>query len=139
MCHAYTEEYLGNGDSRVVLKLPECLAPVKCAVFPLDKKDGLPEIAHAIVDDLKFHFNTHYGDPKDSIGKRYRRQDAVARPFCVTVDHGHAQRPQSDAAFPRYHGAGARRPRPVALNHRGPREHHLGAQEARQGDCGLDK
>lgn len=87
MCHAYTEEDLGNGDSRVVLKLPECLAPVKCAVFPLDKKDGLPEIAHAIVDDLKFHFNTHYGDPKDSIGKRYRRQDAIGTPFCVTVDH----------------------------------------------------
>jgi glycyl-tRNA synthetase len=87
MCHAYTEEQLPNGESRVVLKLPEALAPVKCAVFPLDKKDGLPEIAHSIVDDLKFHFNTHYGDPKDSIGKRYRRQDAIGTPFCVTVDH----------------------------------------------------
>ena len=69
------------------MKLPEALAPVKCAVFPLDKKDGLPELAQQIVDDLKFHFNTHYGDPKDSIGKRYRRQDAVGTPFCVTVDH----------------------------------------------------
>ena len=87
MCHSYTEEQLENGETRVVLKLPEALAPVKCAVFPLDKKDGLPELAQQIVDDLKFHFNTHYGDPKDSIGKRYRRQDAVGTPFCVTVDH----------------------------------------------------
>ncbi|WP_276942493.1 glycine--tRNA ligase [Hallella colorans] len=87
MCHAYTEETLENGETRVVLKLPEALAPVKCAVFPLDKKDGLPEIAHEVVDELKFHFNTHYGDPKDSIGKRYRRQDAIGTPFCVTVDH----------------------------------------------------
>ena len=87
MCHSYTEETLENGETRVVLKLPEALAPVKCAVFPLDKKDGLPELAHEIVDNLKFHFNTHYGDPKDSIGKRYRRQDAVGTPFCVTVDH----------------------------------------------------
>ena len=87
MCHSYTEEQLANGESRIVLKLPEALAPVKCAVFPLDKKDGLPELAHQIVDELKFHFNTHYGDPKDSIGKRYRRQDAIGTPFCVTVDH----------------------------------------------------
>jgi len=87
MCHSYTEEQLENGETRVVLRLPEPLAPVKCAVFPLDKKDGLPELAEQIVNDLKFHFNTHYGDPKDSIGKRYRRQDAVGTPFCVTVDH----------------------------------------------------
>ena len=87
MCHSYTEEQLANGESRIVLKLPEALAPVKCAVSPLDKKDGLPELAHQIVDELKFHFNTHYGDPKDSIGKRYRRQDAIGTPFCVTVDH----------------------------------------------------
>ena len=60
---------------------------MKCAVFPLDKKFGLPELAHEIVDELKFHFNTHYGDPKDSIGKRYRRQDAIGTPYCVTVDH----------------------------------------------------
>jgi glycyl-tRNA synthetase len=87
MCASYNEEKLENGETRVVLKLPEALAPVKCAVFPLDKKDGLPELAQSIVNDLKFHFNTHYGDPKDSIGKRYRRQDAVGTPFCVTVDH----------------------------------------------------
>ena len=87
MCHSYCEEKLENGETRVVLRLPEALAPVKCAVFPLDKKYGLPELAHEIVDELKFHFNTHYGDPKDSIGKRYRRQDAIGTPFCITVDH----------------------------------------------------
>ena len=87
LCHAYCEETLENGETRVVLRIPEPLAPVKCAVFPLDKKDGLPELAQEIVDELKFHFNTHYGDPKDSIGKRYRRQDAIGTPFCVTVDH----------------------------------------------------
>jgi len=62
------------------------LAPVKLAVMPLVKKDGLPELASDIVNDLKFHFNTKY-DEKDSIGKRYRRQDAVGTPYCVTVDH----------------------------------------------------
>ena len=74
-------------DARLIYVMPEALAPVKCAVFPLDKKFGLPELAHEIVDELKFHFNTHYGDPKDSIGKRYRRQDAIGTPFCITVDH----------------------------------------------------
>ena len=87
MCHSYCEEKLENGETRVDLRLPEAMAPIKCAVFPLDKKYGLPELAHEIVDELKFHFNTHYGDPKDSIGKRYRRQDAIGTPFCITVDH----------------------------------------------------
>ena len=73
-------------ETRVVLKLPAPLAPVKLAVLPLVKKDGLPEKAREIVNDLKFHFNTHY-DEKDTIGKRYRRQDAIGTPFCVTVDH----------------------------------------------------
>ena len=86
MCHSYTEEKLENGESRVVLKLPEALAPVKCAVLPLVKKDGLPEKAREIVNELKFHFNTNY-EEKDSIGKRYRRQDAIGTPYCVTVDH----------------------------------------------------
>ena len=86
MCHSYTEEKLENGETRVVLKLPEALAPVKCAVLPLVKKEGLPEKAREIVNELKFHFNTHY-EEKDSIGKRYRRQDAIGTPFCVTVDH----------------------------------------------------
>ena len=85
MCHSYTEEQLENGSSRVVLRLPEPLAPTKCAVLPLVNKDGLPEKAQEIVDDLKFHFNTSI-ETKDSIGKRYRRQDAVGTPFCVTVD-----------------------------------------------------
>ena len=85
MCHSYTEEQLENGETRVVLRLPEPLAPVKCAVFPLDKKDGLPELAEQIVNDLKFHFNTTI-EAKDSIGKRYRRQDAIGTPFCITVD-----------------------------------------------------
>ncbi len=86
MCHSYQEEKLENGETRVVLKLPEALAPVKCAVLPLVKKDGLPEKAREIVNDLRFHFNTHY-EEKDSIGKRYRRQDAIGTPYCVTVDH----------------------------------------------------
>ncbi len=85
MCHSYTEEELENGSSRVVLRLPEALAPVKCAVLPLVNKDGLPEKAQEIADQLKFHFNTHI-EVKDSIGKRYRRQDAIGTPFCVTVD-----------------------------------------------------
>ena len=86
MCHAYEEEKLENGETRVVLKLPAALAPVKCAVMPLVKKDGLPEKAREIIDQLKYHFTCQY-DEKDSIGKRYRRQDAIGTPYCVTVDH----------------------------------------------------
>ena len=80
------EEQLENGESRVVLKLPAALAPVKLAVMPLVKKDGLPEKAREVIDSLKFHFHCQY-DEKDSIGKRYRRQDAIGTPYCVTVDH----------------------------------------------------
>ena len=86
LCSSYEEQKLEGGDSRVVLHLPAALAPVKCAVMPLVRKDGLPELAHEIVDDLKFDFSTHY-DEKDSIGKRYRRQDAIGTPYCITVDH----------------------------------------------------
>ena len=86
MCGSYHEEKLENGETRVVLKLPAALAPVKLAVMPLVKKDGLPEKAREIIDALKFHFNCQY-DEKDSIGKRYRRQDAIGTPYCVTVDH----------------------------------------------------
>ena len=86
MSASYCEEQLENGESRVVLKLPAALAPVKLAVMPLIKKDGLLEKARQIIDDLKFHFHCQY-DEKDSIGKRYRRQDAIGTPFCVTVDH----------------------------------------------------
>lgn len=91
---SYCEEEVpakdGKVESRVVLKLPPVLAPVKLAVLPLVKKDGLPELARSIVNELKFHFNCQY-DEKDSIGKRYRRQDAVGTPFCVTIDHQSAE------------------------------------------------
>ena len=86
MSASYCEEQLENGETRVVLKLPAALAPVKLAVMPLVKKDGLPEKAREIINDLKFHFHCQY-DEKDSIGKRYRRQDAIGTPYCVTVDH----------------------------------------------------
>ncbi len=86
LCSSYEEQDLDNGEKRVVLHLPAPLAPVKCAVMPLVRKDGLPEKAREIVNDLKFDFSTHY-EEKDSIGKRYRRQDAIGTPFCITVDH----------------------------------------------------
>ena len=86
MSHAYEEEQLEGGDSRVVLRLPAALAPVKLAIFPLLKKDGLPEKAHEIMNELRFHFKCAY-EEKDSIGKRYRRHDAIGTPFCITVDH----------------------------------------------------
>ena len=84
-CHSYEQQKLENGDSRTVLHLPKQLAPVKCAVMPLVRKDGMEEKAHEIMDILKFDFSTRF-DPKDSIGKRYRRQDAIGTPYCVTVD-----------------------------------------------------
>lgn len=80
------EEELENGSSRTVLKLPSVLAPIKAAVFPLVKKDGLPELAEEILDDLKWDFNVIYDD-KDAVGRRYRRQDANGTPYCITVDH----------------------------------------------------
>ena len=80
------EEELENGSTRTVLKLPAILAPVKAAILPLVKKDGLPEVAQKIIDDLKFDFNVAY-DEKDAVGRRYRRQDAAGTPFCITVDH----------------------------------------------------
>jgi glycyl-tRNA synthetase len=86
---AYTEEDLGTADkkdSRVVLKLPPRLAPIKLGVLPLVKKDGLPEIARQIMDECKPHFRCFY-EEKDTIGKRYRRMDAIGTPFCVTIDH----------------------------------------------------
>ena len=89
LINAYEEQDLSEGDkkdSRVVLKLPPVLAPIKATVLPLTKKDGLPEKARQIMDKLKLDFNLQY-DEKDSIGKRYRRQDAIGTPFCITVDH----------------------------------------------------
>ena len=83
---AYHEENLADGEERVVLRIPPVLAPVKVAVLPLVKKDGLPEKAREILGSLKYEFNCQY-DEKDSIGKRYRRQDAIGTPYCVTIDH----------------------------------------------------
>jgi glycyl-tRNA synthetase len=83
---SYKEEALEGGDTRVVLSLPPQLAPIKVAVFPLVKKDGLPEKAMEIFDALKLDHNVTY-DEKDTVGKRYRRQDAIGTPFCITVDH----------------------------------------------------
>ncbi|MCB0423238.1 MAG: glycine--tRNA ligase [Mangrovimonas sp.] len=84
--NSLVEEELDNNTTRTVLKLPAVLAPTKAAVLPLVKKDGLPEIAKKIVDDLKWDFNVSY-DEKDAVGRRYRRQDAAGTPFCITVDH----------------------------------------------------
>jgi glycyl-tRNA synthetase len=82
---SYKEETLEDGSTRVVLGLPPFLAPYKVAILPLMKKDGLPEKAREIMDQLKFSFNCHY-EEKDAIGKRYRRHDAYGTPFCVTID-----------------------------------------------------
>lgn len=83
---SYREETLEDGETRVVLRIPSVLAPVKLAVFPLIKKDGLPEVAHEILKDLRLEHHCLY-DEKDSIGKRYRRMDAIGTPYCITVDH----------------------------------------------------
>jgi glycyl-tRNA synthetase len=84
--NALTEEQLENNTTRTVLKLPAVLAPIKAAVLPLVKKDGLPEIAKTILGDLQWDFNVVY-DEKDAVGRRYRRQDALGTPFCITIDH----------------------------------------------------
>lgn len=89
LSEAYQEEDLSTAekqDSRVVLKFPAMLAPIKLAVLPLLKKDGLPEIARELMDECRPYFKCFY-EEKDTIGKRYRRQDAIGTPFCVTVDH----------------------------------------------------
>lgn len=84
--NSLVEEALENGTTRTVLRLPAVLAPIKAAILPLVKKDGLPEIARKIVEELKWDFNVDY-DEKDAVGRRYRRQDANGTPFCITVDH----------------------------------------------------
>jgi glycyl-tRNA synthetase len=83
---AYEEEKLPNGEDRTLLRIPAPLAPVKVAVLPLIKKDGLPEVARSIMDRLKLSHNCQY-DEKDAIGRRYRRQDAIGTPYCITIDH----------------------------------------------------
>ncbi len=89
LSEAYVEEDLSTEekqDSRVVLKFPPMLAPIKLAVLPLTKKDGLPELARELINECKTQFRCFY-EEKDSIGKRYRRMDALGTPFCVTIDH----------------------------------------------------
>jgi glycyl-tRNA synthetase len=90
LSNSYQEEIInkedGTTDSRTVLKIPAKLAPNKLAILPLLKKDGLPEIARQLLDECKPLFRCFY-EEKDAIGKRYRRQDAIGTPFCVTIDH----------------------------------------------------
>jgi glycyl-tRNA synthetase len=89
LCHAYTEETVGEGENqkeRIYLKLHPALAPVKAAIFPLVRKDGLPEKAQAIFNALKYDFNVIY-EERDAIGKRYTRQDLIGTPFCIAVDY----------------------------------------------------
>lgn len=89
LCDAFTEEEVGEGDKkkmRTFLKLHPALAPIKAAILPLTKKDGLPDLGKEIFDSLKYDFNIYYED-KQSIGRRYTRQDLLGTPFCITVDH----------------------------------------------------
>ena len=86
LSNSFQEEKLENGEERVVLMIPPVLSPIKAAILPLTKKDGMPEKAREIMKSLQIDFNCQY-EEKDSIGKRYRRQDAIGTPFCITVDH----------------------------------------------------
>lgn len=90
LSHSYDEETIakedGTTDSRVVMRIPAKIAPIKLAVLPLTKKDGLPDIARQLINECKPFFRCFY-EEKDTIGKRYRRQDAIGTPFCVTIDH----------------------------------------------------
>ena len=86
LASSFKIEKLEGDESRTVMSLPAALAPYKAAIFPLLKKDGLPELSESIMNSLKFDFNLAY-DEKDTIGKRYRRHDAIGTPFCITVDH----------------------------------------------------
>ena len=86
LASSYKEEQLDNNSSRILLKIPDFLAPYKLAILPLVKKDGLSEYATKLYNDLKLHYNITY-DEKDAVGRRYRRQDAIGTPICLTVDH----------------------------------------------------
>ncbi|MBP7497792.1 MAG: glycine--tRNA ligase [Bacteroidales bacterium] len=86
LCNAYTEEKLQDNTERVVMKIPAALAPLKVAILPLVKKDTMPEIARKIMDTLKSRFMCFY-EEKDTIGRRYRRQDAIGTPYCITIDN----------------------------------------------------
>ena len=86
LSYAFNEEKLDDGSERVVMKIPPMLAPIKAAILPLVKKDGMPEKAREIMESLKMDYMCQY-DEKDAIGRRYRRQDAIGTPYCITVDH----------------------------------------------------
>jgi len=86
LSHSYKEEKLPDGSERVVMSVPAFLAPIKVAVLPLVAKDGLPEKAHEIFNTLRFEQQCFY-EEKDTIGRRYRRQDAIGTPYCITIDH----------------------------------------------------
>jgi len=86
LSNSLEEEELEGGSTRTVLKIPAILAPTKAAILPLIKRDGLPEIAEKIIEDLQWDYNVAY-DEKDAVGRRYRRQDAAGTPYCITVDH----------------------------------------------------
>ena len=86
LSNSLKEEKIDNGESRVVLKIPAFLAPIKAAILPLTKKDGMPDKARELLKELQLNFSCQY-EEKDSIGKRYRRQDAIGTPYCITVDH----------------------------------------------------
>lgn len=89
LCNAFTQETVGEGEEqkqRTYLKFHPAIAPIKAAILPLTKKDGLPEKANEVVEALKYDFNVFY-EEKDSIGKRYTRQDLIGTPFCIAVDH----------------------------------------------------
>ncbi|NMC98696.1 MAG: glycine--tRNA ligase [Bacteroidales bacterium] len=85
LSNAYRPEKLDDGTERLVLKIPYILAPIKVAVLPLVKRDGMPEKAREIMRKLQPHFYCQY-DEKDTVGRRYRRQDAIGTPLCVTID-----------------------------------------------------
>ena len=86
LSHSLQDERLEDGNSRTVLRLPAVLAPTQVAILPLLKKDGLPELSRDLIADLKWDYSTAY-DEKDAVGRRYRRQDALGTPYCITVDH----------------------------------------------------
>ena len=86
LSNSYLNETLKDGSSRVVLKIPKQIAPIKIAILPLLKKDGLPELAKELVNEFSSEVNISY-DEKDAVGRRYRRQDAIGTPYCITIDH----------------------------------------------------
>ena len=86
LASSFNEEVLENNNSRVVLNIPDFLAPYRVAILPLIKKDGLSEYASKLYDELKIYYNISY-DEKDAVGRRYRRQDAIGTPICITIDH----------------------------------------------------